>query len=128
MWTDRNCFRDVLSGHSVVESSQSDLPVIVRAVVDPLTLHLQETAQRLPRQDAAVYLLNNLQPLRSTLSLYQAADQRLDELNRRMESCLLELIKEQTGYILINLELSPILSIISKVLSHCDTNSAINID
>ena len=62
----------MLSGQSVVESSQTDdLPVIVRSVVDPLILHLQETAQRLPKQDAAVYLLNNLTPLRSTLSLYQ---------------------------------------------------------
>lgn len=106
--------RDVLSGHSVVDTSQSDLPVIVRAVVDPLTLHLQETAQRLPRVDAAVYLLNNLHPLRSTLSLYQSDDKRLDELNKRMESCLLELVKEQTGYILVNLQLSSILNIIAK--------------
>jgi len=106
--------RDVLSGHSVVDTSQSDLPVIVRAVVDPLTLHLQECAQRLPRVDAAVFLLNNLHPLRSTLSLYQSDDKRLDELNKRMESCLQELVKEQTGYILLNLELAPILSIIAK--------------
>jgi hypothetical protein len=34
-------FRDVLAGHSVVDSSQADLPVIVAAVVDPLTNHLQ---------------------------------------------------------------------------------------
>jgi len=35
------CCRDVLAGHSVVDSSQADLPVIVAAVVDPLTNHLQ---------------------------------------------------------------------------------------
>jgi len=106
--------RDVLSGHSVVESSQTDLPVIVRAVVDPLTLHLQETAQKLPKQDAAVFLLNNLHPLRSTLSLYQSDDKRLLELSKRMEACLADLVREQTAYILMNLELTPILSIISK--------------
>ena len=105
----------MLSGHSVVDSSQSDLPVIVRAVVDPLSLHLQETAHKLPRVDAAVYLLNNLNPLRSTLSLYQSDDKRLVELNKRMEACLTELVKEQTSYILSNLELAPILNIISKV-------------
>jgi hypothetical protein len=32
---------------------------------------LQETAQRLSKQDSAVFLLNNLNPLRTTLSLYQ---------------------------------------------------------
>jgi len=106
--------RDVLSGHSVVESSHTDLPVIVRAVVDPLTLHLQEMAHKLPQQDSAVYLLNNLHPLRSTLSLYQSDDKRLVELNKRMDTCLVQLVKEQTTFILMNLELAPILSIISK--------------
>lgn len=110
-----NLFRDVLSGHSVVESSQADLPVVVRAVVDPLTLHLQETALKLPKQDAAVFLLNNFHPLRSTLSLYQSDDKRLLELNKRMETCILDLVREQTSYILLNLELVPILSIISQV-------------
>jgi len=107
--------RDVLSGQSVVESSQTDdLPVIVRSVVDPLILHLQETAQRLPKQDAAVYLLNNLTPLRSTLSLYQSDDKRLGEINRRMESCLADLVKEQTGFILVSLDLATIVSIIAQ--------------
>jgi len=104
-----------LSGHSVVESSQADLPVVVRAVVDPLTLHLQETALKLPKQDAAVFLLNNFHPLRSTLSLYQSDDKRLLELNKRMETCILDLVREQTSYILLNLELVPILAIISQV-------------
>ena len=76
---------------------------------------LKESAQKLPRVDAAVFLLNNLHPLRSTLSLYQSDDKRLVELNKRMEGCLEELVKEQTAYILQNLELSPILSIMSKV-------------
>lgn len=104
-----------MSGHSVVESSQADLPVVVRAVVDPLTLHLQETALKLPKQDAAVFLLNNFHPLRSTLSLYQSDDKRLLELNKRMETCILDLVREQTSYILLNLELVPILTIISQV-------------
>ena len=104
-----------MSGHSVVESSQADLPVVVRAVVDPLTLHLQETALKLPGQDAAVFLLNNCHPLRSTLSLYQSDDKRLGELNRRMETCIQDLVREQTSYILLNLELAPILSIITQV-------------
>ena len=76
---------------------------------------VKETAQRLPNQDAAVFLLNNFHPLRSTLSLYQSDDKRLQELANRMEACLADLVKEQTVYILMNLELTPILSIISKV-------------
>ena len=65
--------RDVLAGHSVVDSSQADLPQIIAAIADPLTAALQELAARLPNQDAAVFLVNNLYQLRLTLSLYQVA-------------------------------------------------------
>jgi hypothetical protein len=45
---------------------------------------------------------------------------RLNELNSRMESCLSSLAKEQAAYIIANLELSPILTIMAQVrgISH----------
>ena len=42
--------REVLAGHSVADSSQEDLPVILAAVVDPLTAQLGVTAASLPSQ------------------------------------------------------------------------------
>ena len=42
--------REVLAGHSVADSSQEDLPVILAAVVDPLTAQLAATAGSLPSQ------------------------------------------------------------------------------
>ena len=42
--------REVLAGHSVADSSQEDLPVILAAVVDPLTAQLATTAASLPSQ------------------------------------------------------------------------------
>ena len=45
----------------------------------------------------------------------QSDDKRLSELNRRMESCLADLVKEQTAFILVSLDLAPIVSIISQV-------------
>ena len=42
--------REVLAGHSVADSSQEDLPVILAAVVDPLTAQLGTTAASLPSQ------------------------------------------------------------------------------
>ncbi len=43
--------RDVLAGHSVVDSSQADLPVIIAAVVDPLTHHLQVVHPHLAQRE-----------------------------------------------------------------------------
>ncbi len=42
-------------------------------------------------------------------------DKRLGEINRRMESCLADLVKEQTGFILVSLDLATIVSIIAQV-------------
>ena len=46
---------------------------------------------------------------------YKVEDKRLAELSGGMESCLASLAKEQAAYILANLELSPILTIITHV-------------
>ena len=46
---------------------------------------------------------------------YKVEDKRLAELSGGMESCLASLAKEQAAYILANLELSPILTIVTQV-------------
>jgi len=105
--------RDVLAGHSVVDSSQVDLPQIIAAIADPLTAALQEMAAKLPNQDAAVFLINNLYQLRSTLSLYQVPESRLSELSGLVSGCLEELGREQSLYLLASLELAPMLTILN---------------
>jgi hypothetical protein len=45
----------------------------------------------------------------------QVPEGRLAELSGRMEVCLTSLAKEQAAYILANLELSPILTILAQV-------------
>jgi hypothetical protein len=45
----------------------------------------------------------------------QVAEGRLGELSGRMETCLGSLAGEQAAYILANLELSPILTILAQV-------------
>lgn len=105
--------RDVLAGHSVVDSSQSDLPLIIAAVADPLTSQLQRTAVGLPNQDGAVFLINNLHQLRSTLSLYQTTENRLGELSKQVDTCLTRLSKEQAAHLLASLGLSPVLELLS---------------
>jgi len=104
--------REVLAGHSVADSSQEDLPVILAAVVDPLTAQLGATAASLPSQDGAVFLINNLHQLRSTLSLYPGTEQRLAELADTLNSRLVCLSKEQGAHLLASLALAPLLPLL----------------
>lgn len=53
---------------------------IVSCVVDPLLQAINESAARLPTADMAVYLLNCMYQMQSTLSLYEFMDERLEHL------------------------------------------------
>jgi hypothetical protein len=48
--------------------------------VDPLLQAINESASRLPTSDMAVYLLNCMYQMQSTLSLYEFMDERLERL------------------------------------------------
>lgn len=49
-------------------------------IIDPLLQEVNETASRLPTVDMAVYLLNCMHQIQSTLALYEYMDQRLERL------------------------------------------------
>lgn len=53
---------------------------IVSCIIDPLLQEVNETASRLPTVDMAVYLLNCMHQIQSTLALYEYMDQRLERL------------------------------------------------
>lgn len=53
---------------------------IVSCIIDPLLQEVNETASRLPTVDMAVYLLNCMHQIHSTLALYEYMDQRLERL------------------------------------------------
>lgn len=55
-------------------------PQIVSCIIDPLLQEVNETASRLPTVDMAVYLLNCMHQIQSTLALYEYMDQRLERL------------------------------------------------
>jgi len=99
--------RDVLAGHSVVDESQDDLPIIISSISDPLTHQLQHTAASLPSQDGAVFMINNLHQLRTTLSLYQTAETKLNELSAQIEKNLKTLCTDQATHLLASLSLLP---------------------
>jgi len=106
--------RDILAGHSVVDASQDDLPVILTALVDPLTTQLQTTASSLPSQDGSVFLINNLHQLRSTLSLYPSTEDRLADLTSKLEDRLSALSREQALHLLTSLALTPMMQLLEE--------------
>lgn len=53
---------------------------IAACILDPLLRAVNESASRLPTCDMAVYLLNCVYQMQSTLSLYEFMDERLERL------------------------------------------------
>ena len=104
--------REVLASHSVVEDSKEDVPAILSCVCDPLTAQLEATAAKLPSQDGAVFLINNLHQVRTMLSLYQTPDSRLDQLAGKIDSSLTTLSSHQTSHLLSALGLTSLLPLL----------------
>ena len=83
-----------------MDDNTSDLVTIISCVCDPLTKQLEQTAASLPSCDAAVFLINNLHQLRTTLSLYQTPEERLTSLSDMIETSLGVLSQHQTSHLL----------------------------
>lgn len=105
---------DVLSVALIVtgEDREKDIQKIVSCIVDPLLQEVDETAIRLPAVDMAVYLLNCLYQIRSTLSLYEYMDQRLERLQAQSDAQIDTLTSELASSLVANLNLGPIYTIL----------------
>lgn len=109
-----NLLREVLSVGSVAEGRQQDLVKIVNSIVDPLLQAVNESATRLPTTDMAVYLLNCLYQMQSTLSLYEFMDEKLERLQAQSDAQLDTLTSEQASSLVANLNLGPIYTILQE--------------
>lgn len=105
---------DVLSVALIVtgEDREKDIQKIVSFVIDPLLQEINETAARLPAIDMAVYLLNCLYKISSTLSLYEYMDQRLERLQAQSDAQMDTLTSELASSLVANLNLGPIYTIL----------------
>lgn len=102
----------VLSVASIAEGREKDMVHIVSCVIDPLLQEVNETASRLPTVDMAVYLLNCLYQMQSTLALYEYMDQRLERLQAQSDAQIDTLTSEQASSLVANLNLGPIYTIL----------------
>ncbi|XP_061937282.1 conserved oligomeric Golgi complex subunit 6 isoform X2 [Apis cerana] len=88
------------------------LSVIVSCIIDPLLQEVNETASRLPTVDMAVYLLNCMHQIQSTLALYEYMDQRLERLQAQSDAQIDTLTSEQASSLVAHLNLGSIYTIL----------------
>ncbi|XP_001599436.1 conserved oligomeric Golgi complex subunit 6 [Nasonia vitripennis] len=103
---------EVLSVASIAEDREKDMLQIVSCIIDPLLQEVNETASRLPTVDMAVYLLNCMHQIHSTLALYEYMDQRLERLQAQSDAQIDTLTSEQASSLVAHLNLGPIYNIL----------------
>lgn len=95
---------------------------IVSCVIDPLLLSVTESASHLPTVDMAVYLLNCLYQMQSTLAMYEYMDGRMERLQGQSDAQIDTLTSEQASSLVANLNLGPIYTILQSASAQIDVN------
>lgn len=117
-----NILKEILSVATMVDGRQSDITKIVSCVIDPLLQSVQESASHLPTVDMAVYLLNCLYHMQSTLAVYEYMDERVERLQAQSEAQIDTLTSEQASSLVSNLQLGPIYTILQTNQSKIESN------
>lgn len=117
-----NILKEILSVATMVDGRQSDITKIVSCVIDPLLQSVQESASHLPTVDMAVYLLNCLYHMQSTLAVYEYMDERVERLQAQSEAQMDTLTSEQASSLVANLNLGPIYTILQNNQNKIEAN------
>ncbi|XP_075165581.1 conserved oligomeric Golgi complex subunit 6 [Haematobia irritans] len=117
-----NLLKEILSVATMVDGRQSDITKIVSCVIDPLLQSVQESASHLPTVDMAVYLLNCIYHMQSTLAVYEYMDERVERLQAQSEAQIDTLTSEQASSLVANLQLGPIYTILQTNQSQIESN------
>lgn len=114
--------KEILSVASMVESRQTDIMKIVSCVIDPLLHSITESASHLPTVDMAVYILNCLYQMQSTLGMFEYVDNRMERLQAQCDAQIDTLTSEQASSLVANLNLSPIYTLLQSLSKDIDPN------
>ncbi|KAI8127146.1 Conserved oligomeric Golgi complex subunit 6 [Lucilia cuprina] len=117
-----NLLKEILSVATMVDGRQSDITKIISCIIDPLLQSVQESASHLPTVDMAVYLLNCLYHMQSTLAVYEYMDERVERLQAQSEAQIDTLTSEQASSLVSNLQLGPIYTILQTNQSKIESN------
>lgn len=107
-----NMLKELLNVANMVEGRQQDIQKIVGVVIDPLLLTVTEQVTHLPATDMAVFFLNVLYEIISTLGVYEFIDERMERLNGQADAQIETLTSEQASSIVANLNLGPIYTVL----------------
>lgn len=114
--------KEILSVASMVESRQTDITKIVSCVIDPLLHSITESASHLPTVDMAVYILNCLYHMQSTLGMFEYVDNRMERLQAQCDAQIDTLTSEQASSLVANLNLGPIYTLLQSSSKDIDSN------
>ncbi|XP_030383226.1 conserved oligomeric Golgi complex subunit 6 [Scaptodrosophila lebanonensis] len=117
-----NILKEILSVATMVDGRQADITKIVSCVIDPLLQSVQESASHLPTVDMAVYLLNCLYHMQSTLTVYEYMDERVERLQAQSDAQIDTLTSEQASSLVANLNLGPIYTILQSNQTKIEKN------
>jgi len=94
----------------------------VSCVIDPLLQSVAESASHLPTIDMAVYILNSLYLMQTTLTMYEYMDERMERLQAQSDAQIDTLTSEQASSLVANLNLGPIYTILQSNSAKIDLN------
>lgn len=110
--------RDLLAIMNVSHNiNTADRKLIITHILDPLLHAINETACHLSSTDMSVYLLNCIYHIQCTLSLYTIMDEYNERLQAQSEAQIDTLTSEQASYLVPNLNLGPIYTILQEKIS-----------
>ncbi|XP_078686583.1 conserved oligomeric Golgi complex subunit 6-like [Branchiostoma floridae x Branchiostoma belcheri] len=110
--------REILSSYdsSVVplDARRTDFTEVLSCVVDPLLQMCAMSASQLNPADMATYMVNCLYMMKTTLSLFEFTDQRLEMLSAQVDAHLDTLVNEQASFTLSHVGLAHMYSVVQQ--------------
>ena len=95
--------QNILSSHDLTslgsDNQEQQLLLILTTCIDPLIQSCNDTVAALSRLDRAVYLINSLYLVQSTVSLYEFTDRQVESLELQMQAHLQTVISEQSAHL-----------------------------
>lgn len=110
--------RDLLAIMNVSNNlNMSEKKMIITHILDPLLQAINETACHLSSTDMSVYMLNCMYHIQCTLALYTIMDEYNERLQAQSEAQIDTLTSEQASYLVANLNLGPIYTILQEKIN-----------
>ena len=82
------------------DHQEQDLKLILSSCLDPLVQYCSESVSGLSRMNRAVYMINCLYFIHSTVSLYEFTDRQLETLEMQIQAHMETVVGEQSSHLL----------------------------